>query len=588
MMDGRSELLPPGRLCYGETFPFAALPEHNSYALALLRSWSPHELATRLAGLSVRDFLHGLAQRRDGVIFAAVDQVEDLLVDSGSWTRRMLRRQFLGEVAQAINDEPRLHLLLVTRTEAADLISSTTGSGACYTVAPLTRKEAVEAVVAPAAAAGRSFADATAEKLVLDLLPGRIAADGERYVTEEFVEPALLQAVCSRLWHALPADVTTITAADVRTFGDAGNALAAHCGQVIAAVAAENELGTERVRSWLLGNFITEPGTRGTVHEGTLSAATMPDAVARAVARALVDRHLLTTDVKSGLRWYTLLSDRLIDPLRRVADERPPALAPADYLRAAERALALQEFDLARQYAGQALRAKPDLRLRAEAQSLLGNLAHGREKPAEAEEHYREAASLFEAARETGAAARQLAAVGQTLLAQGRPADAVRELHAAVDRMPNDLVTQTELALALWQLGEGRAAVAILTGVLGIDGGNAEALRARGEILADLGEARDAMRDLDRRTVRYRPSTRAARGLALAELGDHKAASREIDNAMAEAPRNGLVLLYAARACALEGDRASSEELARRAVDATDPPLSPRQREKALRLASTG
>ena len=95
--------------------------------------------------------------------------------------------------------------------------------------------------------------------------------------------------------------------------------------------------------------------------------------------------------------------------------------------------------------------AETDLRLRAEVESLLGNLAHEREKPAEAEARYRVAASLFETVRDTQAVARQLAAVGQTLLAQERPEDAVDLLRAAVDRMPNDPVMQTELGLALWQ-----------------------------------------------------------------------------------------------------------------------------------------
>lgn len=83
----------------------------------------------------------------------------------------------------------------------------------------------------------------------------------------------------------------------------------------------------------------------------------------------------------------------------------------------------------------------------------------------------------------------------------------------------------------------------VLTKVLGIDGGNVAALQARGEILADLGEARYAMLDLDRLNLQGRPSTRAARGLALAELSD---------------------------------------------LNATDPPLSPQHREVALELADRG
>ena len=114
---------------------------------------------------------------------------------------------------------------------------------------------------------------------------------------------------------------------------------------------------------------------------------------------------------------------------------------------------------------------------------------------------------------------------------------------------------QTELGWALWQLGERRAGVAVLDDVLARDGQNPDALRARGEMLADLDDARDAIRDLDRVTWHGQPSARAARGLALARLGQHQAADQEIDAALADAPRNGPVLLYTARAEALGGDR---------------------------------
>jgi tetratricopeptide (TPR) repeat protein len=489
-----SDILPPGRLSYGGTFPFAALPKHNPCTLAVLRSWSPGEVATRFAGLSVGDFVRRRASLRDGVLFAAIDQMEDLLIDSGPGPRRAWQRQFFGELVQAIADEPRLHLLLVARDEAVATIRTTVGTSARYTLEPLTRQGAIDAVTGPVAGTGLSFAEGAAEKLVRDLQPGSIdAEDGERYVTAELVEPAPLQAVCERLWRQLPGDVTEVTAREVRAFGDVDAALAAYCGQVIAEVADEHDLAAERVRTWLLANFTGEAGTRGPVYEGTFATAAMPNAA----VRALVDRHLLSTGLKSGLRWYGLLSGRLIEPLRRATGERPRPPAPADCLRAAERALSLGELDRARRLTEQVLRAKPDLGMRAEvlrlhagAQSLLGNIAYEQDKPGEAETRYRNAASLWEAAHDTRAAARQLAAAGKMGLAQGKASDAVNELHAAADRVPDDLAVQTELAVALWQLGEGRTAVAILTDVLGIDGGNAEALRARGEILADLAGGR--------------------------------------------------------------------------------------------------
>jgi tetratricopeptide (TPR) repeat protein len=573
LMSGRRwDILPPGRLSYEATFPFGALRHYNSYTLGLLRSWLPDEVATRLAGLTVREFVRIRSQRHSGIVFAAIDHADDLFSDSGSGRRVAWRRQFLGDLAHAIRDEPRLHLLLVVRSESVEKIRQTLGNGALYEVSALTVAGALDAVTGPASRVGRTFADGAAEKLVAELRNGA-----------NLVEPALLQIVCSRLWRSIPPEVLVITPHHVRAFGDADTALAEYCGQAIAAVSTEHDLTTKRLHAWVCNAFITKLATRGSVYEGATRTNGMPNAV----ARRLVDCRLLTTELRSGLRLYQLLSDRLIKPLRQAADEPPPPPAePASTLRAAERGLTQGELDVAEQYAEQVMRTTRDFRLCARAQSLLGNLAFERDEPALAVAHYRDAANLFEAARDTGACAQQLAAVGQMLLAQGETANAVAELEAAIRRMPGDLLMQTELATALWQLGEGRAAVAVLTSILAIDGGNTDALQARGEILADLGDAREAMLDLDRQRGEGNPAVTAARGLALAGLGDYPAAQREADDAVAKAPRNGPVLLYAARTFALGGQETFSGELARRAIDATNPPLSPAHREVALRLAT--
>jgi tetratricopeptide (TPR) repeat protein len=374
---------------------------------------------------------------------------------------------------------------------------------------------------------------------------------------------------------------------DVRLYGDVDKALVAYCGQIIAAVADDYDQPVTWVRNWLLRTFITELGTRGTAYEGVTDTAGAPNEI----ARAFVDRHLLLVEQRSGSRWYELLADRLVQPLRETVDELPAVAAPAAYLTAAERALAQGGLDVAQRYAGLALRrsADTDLLLRAQAESLLGNIAaeraEGVEAKSEAESHHRAAAGLFEMLRDTPAVAVQLAAIGQLLIIQQRPEEALEALRAAVDRMPGNPVIQTDLALALWRLGESEAAVTVLTAVLSLDGGNRVALRARGEILAELGKARQAMLDLDRVTLEERPTTRAARGLALAKLGERSAADVEVDDAVAEAPWNGAVLLHAAHAKALNGDDSAAEELARRAADANDPGLSPYHREVALQLA---
>lgn len=578
-----AEVFAPGRVCYGSTFPFAALPEHNPYSFALLRSWSPLETPTHLVGLSVRDFVHARRGRRGGLLLGAIDQVEELLADQSS--RWAYRQAFFDEIADALDREPRLHLLLIARDDAVGAISQSLPKAVSCDVSALQVGAAVEAVTRPLECTARSFSEEAAEKLVTDLMAPyaagtRLPGYGD---AEDLVEPSLLQAVCTRLWDSLPSYVDRITPRDVRLYGDGNKALATHCSEIISAVADDYDLSVTELRSWLLDTFVTEHGTRNTAYEGAAITAGKPNSV----ARALTDRHLLTTEVRSGTRWYQLLTSRLIQPLRHARDEVPGECRPAAYLSAAERALALGDLAVAERYAEATLRTAGDrdLSLRAEVESLRGNIDSEREKPAQAEEHYRDAAHLFEILRDPAAVANQLAAAGQMLLAQEKPGDAIDELRAAANRMPNDPVVQSDLGQALWYLGDGQAALAIFTRVLRIDGANVLALRARGELLADLGNAREALLDLDRVTLHEQPATRAARGLALAVLGDRSGANREIEDAVAEAPRNGTVLLRAARVAKQNGDKTYAQQLAMRAVDATDPALPPFYREVASGLA---
>lgn len=580
----KAVVLPVGRLSYGAAAPTAGLPPHNPYTLGLLRSWSPGETSTRLAGQTICEyFAHPVGDR---TVLASIDPADELLVGAG--TRRLYRQRFLRELANALDNVPRLHLLIAGREEAIGILADELGGGIRCDVPPLSWQGAVESVSQPALLAGRPYVEGAAERLLTDLATTRrVQGDGtERVVTDDQVHPALLQIVCARLWGELPPGGEVITLRDVNRYADVDAALAAHFSAVVAEVADDHGLSAKRLRAWLLSKFVTELGTLGNAYEGGSATAGVPNAV----ARALEDHHLLAARSQSGGRWYELLCDRLIQALREMDETRPVSASPHDYLGAAEHALTLGDLDLAERYA-LAVTRRPDKaghHLLGEAYSLLGNVSYELEKPGEAEERYRKAMEHFDAAQNSRAVALQLASVAQTLLAQGRVSTAAEALRAAVSRMPNDLVIRVAHAQALWYLGAARAATAELTVALGIDGANTAALQVRGEILADLGDAREAMLDLDRVPAQGHPQIRAARGLALAQLGDLQAARREIDVAVTEGRHNGPVLLYAARAFALGGDESAAVELARQAANATDPPLSPAHRTLARRLAESG
>ena len=581
----RPRIFPSGTLSRGMTFPLPALTEHNPFTLALLGSWAPDDMPTRLAGLSVSDFVRERTRGHDDVTYAAVDALDDLALSprDGAWAK--WRREFLAGLAQAISDHPRLHLLLVTRTTGLGLLTNCVGIGARHSMTGLTARAAIEAIRKPAMAAGRRFADKAAQGVVNDLLCNTESAESP---SDGHVEPSLLQAVCSRLWDELPPSVTEVSDWPIRGFSDSDTALADYCGQVIAETSALNGMPQQKLHSWLVASFITSKGTRGELREDARATNKMPNAV----LRDLLDRHLLTSEIDESGRHYLLLSDRLIEPLLTATVTAAAPVTAAGFLRAAELALARGELDLALAHAERVcgilpdheLRDAPSFRERAEAESLIGNVAYRLGEPAEALPHYRKASELMQAAGDSHAAAYQFAAVGQLLLSGDEPGDAIPELSAAADRVKSDLWLQIQLALALWQTGDGRGAVMILNSVIDRDGGLVDARRMRGEVLADLGEGNKAISDLNQAAPDV-PSSQAARGLALAETGDHKAAAAEIDGALANARRSGLVLLYAARASDLAGDNVSAKERAREAIDATDPPLSPPHKQLALALA---
>ncbi|MEU8379827.1 tetratricopeptide repeat protein [Streptosporangium sp. NPDC048865] len=593
---GRTDVLPIGRVSHGSPFPSAALSRHNPHVFALLSSWAPLETPTRLAGLTIREFLSRRPPRQDPygdpvLTLAAIDQAEELFGDFAH--RQPYREWFIGQLVEALDDDPNLRLLVSIREDhlASILPHEPKLAGMArnrFSLTALDTAAAVRATEGPLEGTGRSFAPGAARGLVDDLRMIRVGrALGEEVVADaKAVEPVQLQVVCSAMWRSLPEDVRVISSDHVRRFANADRSLTDFFERMIAEVARDH-FGDDvaGLRSWLRRCLITELGTREVVYQGETVTAGMPNAV----VRALVDRHILREDIKAGTRWCELSHERLIQPILQndhvVVTRAESRSLPEDYLRAAELSFRDGEFALAAKQAEEALaRSGGNTRLRAEIESFLGNVAHRREDFEKAVSHYRAAAVHFETLGATSAVGGLLAGIGRLRLAQGRPSAAVRELYSAIGRVPDDLNIQTELAWALWYDGHPDAARDVLNDVLGREGNIAEALRARGEILAGLGRAEAALRDLDRVRPLQWPSTRAAHALALALLGRLPEAAREIGAVSAEAGDHGPVLLYAARVEELAGDTAAAVALARRAGAARAPALPAHLAAEAQRL----
>ena len=583
-------MLPVGRVRPSLPYPAAAMPVRNPFTFALLSSWAAGVATRELASITISEFLKRRGQSQDRYgdpipVLIAVDQAEELFT---SLPERQYVQPFIGELAEALHENPGVRLMLSLREDhLAELLryeqllggQSRTRSR----LLPFGPEAALEAVCGPLIGTGRSFEAGAAEELVADLRTIKMTnkRGDESTITVDSIEPVQVQIVCSALWEALPQDAQVITSVHVREHADVDRFLSNFCRRSLGEVARDHGIPAAKIRSWLQETFITELGTRGTAYEGIEETAGMPNEV----VWALEDRHILKAEDRASTRWYELQHDRLIEPIRQ-AD-------PAENLEAAKVARA-ETADTARgelawvqveRNARQAMRAlgADELRTRAEAEYLLGEVAGHRGEPSAALDHFHRAAGLFEVLQEPGSVGGALAAAGLSLI-YGRNTAAAADLQAAIARIPGDLEVQTDLAQALWRNGQQRVATAVLDSVLSLDANLLTALRVRGEIRADMGEAEGALRDLDQVRFNQRPGTQAARALALAISERFDAAEQEAADALASREDSGPMLLRIARVRALTGHRAEALQLAVAALEAAEMPLPPHLQEYARRF----
>ena len=496
---------------------------------------------------------------------------------------------------------PRLRIMLSIRNEYLSELAKYgellgISDRAYISLSILQHAAAIEAVALPMERAGYKFSSGLAEGLIDDLYAKPLNTLIRKTVPTvvEGVEPTQLQVVCSYLFQAVPSGVSLVTFDLFNVDSYVDRALAKFCSGVVSAVAAEHEISIQRLGEWLERTFITPRGMRRIVAEGVDRTASMSNSL----IRDLVNRHLLTAEWSSAKRWYTLPNDRLISAIRQLnrpsKDEIGPVMDAADHLRVAVNITNEGELLLAEKHAWHALKTADgaDLRLQADARSLLGNLAFKRGRLDVAEEQYRLAAELCEQLGDQSAVGRLIGAIGRMNAKQGRYTAALEDLHSAVIRVPEDLTLRTELANALWHAGQAKAAAAIFGTVLNIEPEFTEALAGRAQIQAESGNALSALDDLGalqrlRPTARLEPEVRSAYALALARSGKPDSAMKEATAALAEANDNGPILLRVARVATASGAQDTAAALLHQAQKASNPALSFDQLNEARRLLSS-
>jgi predicted acylesterase/phospholipase RssA len=252
-----------------------------------------------------------------------IDQLEEIFtVNQERWTHR---EDFFAQLAEALDDDPLLRVILAIREDHVarldrytDLLSDQLDTR--FRLELLDRRAAIDAVTGPLRNTDFEFAPGVPEQLVDDLRKFHVLdeAGGPPHVVEgEYVEPVHLQIACEALWGELPPDVHTITAEHLREFADVDDVLRRFYSEAIQAAAKRTGMEERLLRAEFEEAFITPLGTRGTVYLAGDYAGGIPEGAISELER----RHVIRAEWRSGARWFELTHDRLIEPVRASNDE---------------------------------------------------------------------------------------------------------------------------------------------------------------------------------------------------------------------------------------------------------------------------
>jgi WD40 repeat protein len=327
------EVLPIGRVG-GELQ--AGHGANNIFVYNLLRSLTHQELrADQPARLSLVDFLAKLNRNDLGYYYdpsplpeipeseeylpprraLIIDQFEELFsTHPEAWGKR---EDFFNQLAQAMQDDPYLWVVLVMREEYVATLDPYAhllpgGLRVRYYMQRLGREAALKAIKSPVLEL-RPFAEGVAEKLVDDLCTIKVQNPDGSLESQPgpYAEPVQLQVVCYRLWERLPPEGAQISEKDLQEIGDVDQSLARYYEERVKAVAQAKNVKERLIREWFEEKLITAGGVRNLVpQEQGNQAGGIDDDVIQALQSDLV-----RAEQRGGTTWYELTHDRLVAPI---------------------------------------------------------------------------------------------------------------------------------------------------------------------------------------------------------------------------------------------------------------------------------
>jgi len=272
-------------------------------------------------GASLRNYLdrwraEGEASSHCEGLVLLLDRFEDLLFQPDDHPDK---EAFFRELGQSLSDR-RLHglhaLFIMGERHIAELDEYLhlvpTGLARRYRLGPLDRDQARQAIIGPAQEQQVQY-DPLAVEALLQRLTER---SGPRSAPSKWIEPLQLQIVCERLWEdrfaspSTPASV--ITVADVEAFS-VESALEDYYADTAQSAANAAGIPERDVREWIEDRLILPSGARGQALRADTLEPTLPELATEVLEQA----HLVRLQILGDSRWYELVHNRLVDPIRR-------------------------------------------------------------------------------------------------------------------------------------------------------------------------------------------------------------------------------------------------------------------------------
>jgi hypothetical protein len=193
-----------------------------------------------------------------------------------------------------------------------------------YRLESLTEAAAIEAIQKPAEDNGVVFTN-EAVQLVSEYLRQVLVVELDGRVTTQegpYIEPLLLQVVCTEIWEAAARDnARTITRDRIPNERNLESVLQSFYLKAVDDSAKATGIRREQILDWC-PRLITEQNTRGMVRRGPTSTEGIPNAVVDALER----NRLVRPVPQAGQLWYELTHDRLIAAIQEA--NRPEPFRP--------------------------------------------------------------------------------------------------------------------------------------------------------------------------------------------------------------------------------------------------------------------